>query len=155
VQLNRQWIAAHIPHQGAMCLLDEVLDWSASEIRCRTRSHCLADNPLRTGERLRALCGIEYAAQAIAVHGALITEAGGNAPRPGMLAGVRNVELEVERLDDINADLIVRGVRLGGDSTALLYGFSLSWDLRELVAGRATILLRAPAAIPAGATRPR
>ncbi|HAJ12631.1 MAG TPA: 3-hydroxylacyl-ACP dehydratase, partial [Comamonadaceae bacterium] len=27
--LDHRWIAAHIPHQGSMCLLDEVLTWDA------------------------------------------------------------------------------------------------------------------------------
>ena len=25
--LDHAWIAAHIPHQGSMCLLDVVADW--------------------------------------------------------------------------------------------------------------------------------
>ena len=69
--LDREWIESRIPHRGSMCLLDEVVDWSAERIRCRTRTHCAADNPLRADGRLGVACGIEYAAQAMAVHGAL------------------------------------------------------------------------------------
>ena len=55
-----------------MCLLDEVLSWDATRIRCRSNTHRTADNPLRAHGRLGAACGIEYAAQAMAVHGALV-----------------------------------------------------------------------------------
>src|SRR5256884_3247493 len=70
--LDRQWIEQHIAHKGRMCLLDEVLSWDAARIRCRSATHRSADNPLRLHGRLGAACGIEYAAQAMAVHGALI-----------------------------------------------------------------------------------
>jgi len=145
--MNHAWIAAHIPHQGAMCLLDEVLEWRAEGISCRASSHHLRTNPLRTNDQLLALCGIEYAAQAIAVHGALCMAQGGAAaePTPGMLASVRNVTLGVERLDDIASDLLVRAERVGGDATALLYEFALHADARRLLCGRATIYLRVPA----------
>ena len=123
-----------------MCLLDEVLEWNGTEIRCRSATHRLASNPLRTRDHLRALCAIEYAAQAIAVHGAV------NAPSPaagaGMLVSVRAVELGTDRLDDIAADLIVSAARIGGDDTALLYSFSVSAHQQLLASGRATIVLR-------------
>jgi predicted hotdog family 3-hydroxylacyl-ACP dehydratase len=73
--LNRAWIAAHIPHQGRMCLLDEVIDWDRRQIRCRSATHRAPDNPLRSHGRLGSACGIEYAAQAMALHGALANDA--------------------------------------------------------------------------------
>ena len=75
--LDRSWIEQHIPHKGRMCLLDEVLNWDATQIRCRSATHRTTDNPLRAHGRLGAVCGIEYAAQAMAVHGALV---GASAP---------------------------------------------------------------------------
>jgi len=144
MHLDYAWIAAHIPHQGAMCLIDEVLDWSATEISCRTASHRLASNPLRTADRLRAECGIEYAAQAMAIHGVLNAASHSASPAAGMLASVRGVTLHVDRLDNIADDLLIRGTRISGDATALLYGFSISRESTTLLSGRATILLRAP-----------
>ncbi len=47
------------------------LEWDAQHIRCRSATHRLPGNPLRSQGRLGAACGIEYAAQAMAVHGAL------------------------------------------------------------------------------------
>jgi len=139
--LNRQWIAAHIPHQGDMCLLDEVLDWNSGEIRCRTGSHRLATNPLRTGTQLHALCGIEYAAQAVAIHGTLTASEFAHIPFPGFLVSVRNVDLRISRLDDVASDLLVSAIRLGGSSTALMYEFSVGSEERVLVTGRGTIFL--------------
>jgi len=80
MQLNRQWIERHIPHAGRMCLLDEVLAWDANRIVCRSSTHRHVDNPLRVNGTLGAACGIEYAAQAMAVHGALIAMGDAGAP---------------------------------------------------------------------------
>ena len=52
--LDRAWIAAHIPHQGTMCLLNAVLEWDESRIVCEAMSHNLPDNPLRAEGRLGA-----------------------------------------------------------------------------------------------------
>jgi len=70
--LTREHILGLIPHQGTMCLLDRVLDWSAGEIVCAASSHLAPDNPLRRDGRLGAICGIEYGLQAAALHGALV-----------------------------------------------------------------------------------
>ena len=76
VPLDHAWIAAHIPHQGSMCLLDAVLRWDTQHVACSATSHGDPSNPLRQFGRLGAACGIEYAAQAMAVHGALLAEHG-------------------------------------------------------------------------------
>jgi predicted hotdog family 3-hydroxylacyl-ACP dehydratase len=55
-----------------MCLLDEVTGWDTERISCRTSTHRAADNPLRAHGQLGIACGIEYAAQAMAAHGALL-----------------------------------------------------------------------------------
>lgn len=140
--LDRAWLLAHLPHQGSMCLLDAVTDWDAQRIRCTASSHRRADNPLRAHDRLGAACGIEYAAQAMAAHGALLA-APGSAPRAGYLASVRGVDLEVARLDDIGADLDIEAERLSGDDNTILYGFSVSAADRLLLSGRATVVLDA------------
>lgn len=150
---DHAWIAARIPHQGSMCLLDSVLEWSPQHLACRALSHRDPANPLRQFDRLGAACGIEYAAQSMAVHGALLAEAAGSGgkPHPGMLISVRNVSLHVTRLDDIADDLIVRAERQSGDASMLLYAFSLHAGDRLLLDGRATVLLgEAPPAPPQG-----
>ena len=69
-------ISTLIPHQGRMCLLDAVLDCSAERITCTATSHTAADHPLRGANGLPAPVGIEYAAQAMALHGALNAKPG-------------------------------------------------------------------------------
>ena len=108
--LDHTWIASHIPHQGSMCLLDYVEAWDEQGIRCCASSHRAADNPLRAYDRLGAACGIEYAAQAMAVHGALLAPSGSAGARVGYLVSVRGVQLHVPRLDDVVADLLVEAI---------------------------------------------
>lgn len=145
--LNRAWIEARIPHQGRMCLLDEVLDWDAQHIRCRTATHRAPDNPLRSHDRLGIACGIEYAAQAMALHGALavgaVETSAARPSRVGLLASVRDVRLIVLRLDDIESDLICEVTHLAGDSLTALYEFALRDRDRSLLSGRASVILDA------------
>ncbi len=137
---DHAWIAAHIPHAGRMCLLDRVVAWDASYVLCSADSHRRPDHPLRQFDRLGAACGIEYAAQAMAVHGAL--QAGTDAARiavPGMLVSMRGVTLHVTRLDDVDETLQVRAQRLGSSEDLLLYSFSVSAGARLLLDGRASV----------------
>jgi len=125
-----------------MCLLDRIDSWDPHYIRCSASSHRAPDNPLRAHGRLGAACGIEYAAQAMAAHGALLAAAG-SAPRAGYLASVRAVELNVARLDDIVADLRVEAERVSGDNNTILYGFSVFAEQELLLNGRAIVVLDA------------
>jgi predicted hotdog family 3-hydroxylacyl-ACP dehydratase len=141
--MNRAWIEARIPHQGRMCLLDEVIAWNARHIRCSTGTHRALDNPLRSHDRLGIACGIEYAAQAMALHGALASAAPGAAARVGLLAGVRDVRLHVSRLDDIESDLFCEVTHVAGDNLTALYEFALSDKDNSLLTGRASVVLDA------------
>jgi predicted hotdog family 3-hydroxylacyl-ACP dehydratase len=125
-----------------MCLLDEVLSWDEARIRCRATSHRQADNPLRAHGRLGAACGVEYAAQAMAVHGAIMAQMAGMQARGGLLTSVRNLVLRVSRLDDLDADLIASAERLAGDEGSTLYEFTVSAG-SELLSGRASIVFAA------------
>ncbi|HYO27188.1 MAG TPA: hotdog family protein [Azonexus sp.] len=140
--LDHAAIAARIPHQGSMCLLDAVVDWSATAISCRAISHTDPHNPLRAEGRLGAAAGIEYAAQAMAVHGALIANSG-ERPRQGYLASVRGVQLHVARLDDLPGELGIQAEYLSGDGTNILYRFSVSHAGQCLLEGRAAVILDA------------
>ncbi len=152
--LDHAWIEQHIPHKGRMCLLESVLTWDADHIRCLSVSHRAPENPLRAHGRLGAACGIEYAAQAMAVHGALV---GASAPLTsvltsevrgsidtravGFIASVRNVSFYVTRLDDLRADLVASAERITGDARTVLYEFALWADAQPLLRGRASIVI--------------
>ena len=141
--LDRAWIAAHIPHQGSMCLLDGVEAWDQQRILCRASSHRATDNPLRAYDRLGAACGIEYAAQAMAVHGALEAPQDSTGARVGYLVSVRGVQLHVSRLDDVVADLLVEAICITRSENNILYQFSISAAGRPLLEGRAAVVLNA------------
>lgn len=140
--LGKADIAAMIPHAGAMCLLDEVAAWDASTIRCLARGHRDPANPLRAGAELPALCGIEYAAQAMAVHGRL-SAAIGHKPRAGYLASVSDVVCRVRRLDDLDGELLIEAEKLAGDDARVLYAFRVFSKNDELLSGKAAVVLEA------------
>ena len=126
-----------------MCLLDSVVAWDRQRIQCRASSHRTADNPLRAHGRLGAACGIEYAAQAMAVHGALLAPADSTGARAGVLVSVRATQLHVPRLDDIAADLLVEATCVTRSENNVLYQFSIRAAGRLLLEGRAAVVLNA------------
>jgi predicted hotdog family 3-hydroxylacyl-ACP dehydratase len=140
--LNRDRIERLIPHAGAMCLLEGVAHWDENRIRCVTRTHLDARNPLRADGRLPILCGIEYAAQAMAVHGGLVRD-GGAKPRAGYLASVRDVSCARDRLDDLEGELVVEARRMMGDGERVVYQFRLVSGGKEVMSGRAAVVLEA------------
>lgn len=142
--LSKSDIAKLIPHAGAMCLLERVLHWDSTTIKCATRTHRDAANPLRAGGELPAVCGIEYAAQAMAVHGGLAGTIAGK-PTMGYLASVRDVACREERLDQPEGDLVVEAERLMGDEARVIYRFTLKVGEVEMLSGRATVVLDASA----------
>jgi predicted hotdog family 3-hydroxylacyl-ACP dehydratase len=139
--LNATEIAARVPHHGTMCLLHALHESSDTHVLCSTTSHHDSDNPLRSASGLLACNAIEYAAQAMALHGAM-TAAADAPPQGGRLASVRGVRLYVPRLDTIDGALFVHAERLAGDSGQAMYQFTVR-DQRQkaLVEGRATVLL--------------
>ena len=137
-----------------MCLLDCVEAWDRERIRCRASSHRSADNPLRSYGRLAAACGIEYAAQAMAVHGALLAPADSSSARFGYLVSVRATQLRVPRLDDIADDLLVDASCITRSQSNILYQFSVSAAGRVLLDGRAAVVLDAGALTPTSGEAP-
>jgi predicted hotdog family 3-hydroxylacyl-ACP dehydratase len=125
-----------------MCLLENVLEWSEQRIVCEALSHADPANPLRAGERLGAAVGVEYAAQAMAVHGALLAQSDA-APTQGYLTSVRGLSLHVDRLDDLAGPLRVTAERLSGDARLILYQFHIHHGERCLIEGRASVVLDA------------
>jgi hypothetical protein len=88
VNPGRADIERMLEHAGDMCLLDSTIAWDNQQIRCSAPAP-QAGHPLMREGRLPAIAGAEYAAQAAALHGALLD--GVSTPRPGMLANLRDV----------------------------------------------------------------
>lgn len=143
--LGRSEIAARIPHAGRMCLLDRVLEWDARRIRCVAESHHEADHPLREQGGLPVWAGIEYAAQAAAVHGALLHATA--QPRAGVLGKLRNVRPGCEWLDRIASPLVFDATLLHGDPSGGIYAFAAHGDGALLLQGQFTLMF--PGGAPA------
>ncbi len=138
--IGRAEIAELIPHGGAMSLLDAVTTWDSARITCRSATHRHAANPLARDGKLDAVCGVEYAAQAMAVHGALT--GGRDVPTvAGYLASLRNVECHVDRLDQLGADLEIDAEVLLAEASHVIYRFALRCDGRVVLSGRAAVVL--------------
>ena len=144
--LDHAGIAARIPHSGSMCLLHSLVAWSAEHIHCTAFSHQDPANPLRQGNQLPAPVALEYASQAMALHGGL-SAAPGTPPKPGFLAAARSVVMHVADLAGVPGPLHVHATRQVGDDRQAVYQFNLQDDTgRALVSGRATVVLNAPLA---------
>ncbi|MHB1605083.1 MAG: hypothetical protein ACYCTV_01630 [Leptospirales bacterium] len=138
--IDQSGISRLIPHSGAMVLLDGVLDWDADHIRCIATSHHHVDNPLRDCGRLHCLCGIEYAAQAMAIHGSLVNLNGDGPPGRGYLASIRDLEYSTEWLDTAPAVLEIWAKCLLHDGSRSIYQFILSGLGTTLLSGRAAVV---------------
>lgn len=140
--MAREDIAALIPHQGAMCLWEEVVEWNQDSIRLVSHGHRDPAHPLRHNGRLHAVHLCEYGAQAMAVHGGLLARAAGEGVKPGMLVSLRGIELHVERIDDLPGALEVEAHCLIADASSSQYAFVIHHAGVELARGRAGVMHR-------------
>ena len=138
--IGREELAAMVPHKGTMCLLDQVIRWDQCSIECTSLSHRRTENPLRHDGRIAAVHAIEYGAQAMAVHGALLAREQGRSLRPGYIAALRNIEIACSTIDDIDQPLQVKAWQLMADSGNLVYQFEVKADRELLASGRVTVV---------------
>ena len=141
--IGRADILRLIPHQGAMCLWDEVLAWDARTIQLRADNHRDPAHPLRQGNRLRAVHLCEYGAQAMAVHGGLRAREGGGGAQPGLLVALRGIQLHVARIDDLPGPLECIAEALIDGASGWQYAFRIHHGDTVLAEGRAAVMLQA------------
>ena len=140
--IARAQIEALVPHQGSMCLWDEVIDWDPRRIRLRASNHRDPAHPLRSHDRLHAVHLCEYGAQAMAVHGGLRAREGGETARPGLLVALRGVELHCLRIDDLPGALECEAEVLAEGEGSQQYAFRIYHAGILLAEGRAAVLLQ-------------
>ena len=139
--LNREQFAPLIPHAGAMCLWDEVLDYDANTIHCRTLSHRTPQHPLRRDGCLSALHLIEYGAQTMAIHGELLArDAGVTERHAGLLAAIRDASIQLETLDALTGVLECRARRLVLNGSGSMYEFTLHSGGLEVARACASVI---------------
>ena len=141
VAIGRDWLTSRLPHRGTMNLLEVIVSWDRTTLHARAVSHRAPDNPLRRAGELSIACGIEYAAQAVAAHGALHAE--NETAGAGFLASVRSVTFHASRLDDVPGVLEIAVEQLASGSSGVLYDFCVSSAGRNLLVGRVAIALDA------------
>ncbi len=142
--IERTQILRLVPQQGAMCLLDSILDWNAEHLRARGSDPLAPMHPLRSHQRLGSAAALEYAAQAAAAHGALLgaleATQHARAGRTALLASGRGLTLLGLRLDESSQALTIDVRRLHAEGGGALYEFELQAGA-PLARGRLSLLL--------------
>jgi predicted hotdog family 3-hydroxylacyl-ACP dehydratase len=140
MKIDRAGIEKLVPHAGAMCLLDGVTDWGPESIAC-TSAAPGPRHPLARAERVPAIAAAEYAAQATAVHGALLESAG--RPRSGLLATLMDVRLAAAVIAADGGDLAIKADLLSRSAGGCLYSFEVSNANTPIASGRLLVALLA------------
>lgn len=127
-----------------MRLLDVVRYWDEKYIVCSAVSHRDRANPLRDRGYLSNVHGLEYAAQAMAVHGSLLIDSGDDDKANLTLvyvAAFRNVDIAPGALDGAEGDaLTIRAEQHASVPGGWSYDFLVESDKQLIVRGRATVV---------------
>jgi len=138
MKLDRAAIEERVPHAGVMCLLDAVHAWDADSIECGAAAPG-AGHPLARDGIVPAVVAIEYAAQATAVHGALLS---GDAQRGvGVLAKLSEVVFERDALEPLSEPLAVRAQLIARSERGCLYAFVVSGEVSPVARGTLMVVL--------------
>jgi predicted hotdog family 3-hydroxylacyl-ACP dehydratase len=133
-------IDALTPHAGSMRLIGRVISYDDTRIVCEADSHRAADHPLRRENGLPIICALEYGAQAMAIHGALLAHMGAK-PRIGYLVAAHELRWQGSTLDAYATPLTIEATRLFGSANQVAYEFSVSAAGAPVMRGRASIVL--------------
>jgi predicted hotdog family 3-hydroxylacyl-ACP dehydratase len=144
-KLDKAGITKRVPHSGAMCLLDRVVSWNSDTIHAQADEP--ANHPLAINGQVDSTTAIEYAAQAMAAHGALLGElaiAQGQptrTPTMGFLASVRSVICHKPFIGTEHFPIEIVATRVAGTDSPVSYEFEVSHNDATLVSGKATVVL--------------
>lgn len=136
-KLNHLDIEQRLPHSGKMCLLNEVIQSDETSLIAQAVSHLDIDNPLRINDTINTINGIEYAAQAMAVHGSLLSDR----PQAGYIASVRNIEIKIPTLPEQKQPLVISVEQIMSNENGFTYQFDISCEQQSLISGKITVFL--------------
>jgi predicted hotdog family 3-hydroxylacyl-ACP dehydratase len=122
-----------LPHGGPMALLDRVIEHDEDSTTCGI---VIADQALLRDPdgSVPVWIGIEYLAQCIGVHAALVRRSQGHAEAPqGFLVGGRRLHFRVDRFEPAQRLEATAKRRWGGSSQSLI---SFECELRDARDGR-------------------
>ncbi|MCW8929331.1 MAG: 3-hydroxylacyl-ACP dehydratase [Gammaproteobacteria bacterium] len=135
-------IEERLPHSGKMSLLDKVIQSDNISLTALANSHLNADNPLRLNGTISTINGIEYAAQAMAIHGSLLSDIS----QAGYIVSVRNIEIKKPFLPDIKSiekqePLLIYVKQLMSNENGFTYQFDISCEQESFISGKITVFL--------------
>jgi predicted hotdog family 3-hydroxylacyl-ACP dehydratase len=125
-----------LPHAGTARMLERVVRWDEAQILVATTRHRAADNPLRKQDRLAAVHLVEFAAQAMAIHGGLRTVAAGEVPQAALLVSVRELQLQCDYIDDLSGELEISANCLLANASGWQYSFAVRHAGATIATGR-------------------
>ena len=140
--IDQQAIGKILPHAGSMILLEQITSASADTLYASTQSHLDKSNPLLLNKQLNSINGIEYAAQAMAIHAHLIADTTQKQPQSGYLATVRNTTIDHPYLSQSKSELIIKVIRIMADQKGFSYNFQIYDNEQSYISGRITIILQ-------------
>jgi predicted hotdog family 3-hydroxylacyl-ACP dehydratase len=129
MNVSRTDVERLLEHAGDMCLLDCTTEWDEQNICCSAPAP-QAGHPLMRDGRVPAIAGIEYAAQAAALHGALLDTV--MTRRSGMLASLRGVTLHRSWFPASKKSLMIHAKLRSRTDGGCMYSF-------EVISGQQTI----------------
>ena len=135
--LTRKAIEERLPHSGNMCLLNRVIAANEQSLTAEAISHLDTSNPLIVDGRISAINGVEYAAQAMAIHGSLRS----GKSHAGYIATVRNIELNQEFLPQEQGSLLIQVEQLMSDDNGFSYQFQIHGHEQLILSGKITVFL--------------
>ena len=125
-----------LPHGDELCLIDGIETQSDEGIVCTANSHRDAANPYRIDDRLPWPIAIEYAAQAMALHGAGTGAAGGTK----VIGAVRGLQTSGRDLDAYVEPLEIHArVKVAGAASAV-YSFVVAAGSEQVCKGTLTLI---------------
>ena len=152
---SREEISIYLPHKGTMMLIDKIESFTENEIIAKSINHLDINHPLLKENRLGLAIGIEYAAQASAIHSRINAEVNiqnidkhlpnvqtSLAPIiPGKLVSVREINCFSKYLNIPKTSLIISAKQEQVSAQALIYSFLVANENQKLISGRLMIHL--------------
>lgn len=132
-----------LPHAGRMRLIDRIVSYDDHKIVCESDTHQAADHPLAEAGVLSIVCGLEYGAQAMAIHGALLAASKPGGARHGYLVAASDLRWTIERLDRCATPLVIEAASEFRSENQVAYRFELRAGGDTVLSGRASVLLSA------------
>ncbi len=138
---DRATIASLIPHQGNMCLIDEVLRWDAQCIHAKSTTLHQRFNPLLHNGELHCVVLVEYAAQVAAVHAAL-AGTGMNRERAAVVGAVKQLQLHTPLVSPVLTEITLEAHCILNNSDGAIYQLAALGEGEVLMQARVVLVLQ-------------